>query len=80
VETSLDGLTWTEVDRQTDRAPKDQRRSAFGSGSPKLLFPISSDDECRFIRLTQTGKNADGNDALSIECFEVFGKLFVPQY
>jgi hypothetical protein len=31
--------------------------------------------ECRFIRLTQTGKNDSGNDQLVIEAFEVFGTI-----
>jgi hypothetical protein len=68
VEGSLDGETWTEMDRKTDS--KD-----FVFALPTVSFAISNSAECRFIRLTQTDKRCDGKDWLYILAFEVFGTL-----
>jgi hypothetical protein len=67
VESSLDGLNWTEIDRKTDNNDMlDIERASFA---------VSNSAECRFLRLTQTGANHDGNDLLCIEAFEFFGTL-----
>jgi hypothetical protein len=67
VESSLDGEAWTEIDRKTDN----EAFNPFGTAS----FAVSNSAECRFIRLTQTGKRHFGNDQLAIRAFEVFGTL-----
>jgi hypothetical protein len=70
VESSLDGEAWTQIDRKTDNEDfKDY-------GWPTASFAASKSAECRFIRLTQTGKRHDGHDDLRIEAFEFFGTLF----
>jgi hypothetical protein len=67
VESSLDGEAWTEIDRKTDN--EDFRDWETAS------FAVSNWAECRFIRLTQTGKNHWRHDGLFIMAFEVFGNL-----
>jgi uncharacterized coiled-coil protein SlyX len=69
VESSLDGEAWTEIDWKTDN--EDFR--ALGGNTAS--FAVSKSAECRFIRLTQTGKDHDRNDFLRIMAFEVFGTL-----
>jgi hypothetical protein len=69
VEISLDGVAWTEIDRKTD---KDDFKSGWGEAS----FAVSKSAECRFIRLSEIGKNHSGNDSLRIRAFEFFGTLF----
>jgi hypothetical protein len=64
VESSLDGVVWTEIDRKTDKA-------FYGQAS----FAVSKLAECRFIRLTQTGRRHCGDDNLLIFAFEFFGTL-----
>jgi hypothetical protein len=68
VEGSLDGEAWTEIDRETDNVD-------FNRWGKTTSFAVSNSAECRFIRLTQTGKGHDGYDILSIRAFEVFGTL-----
>jgi hypothetical protein len=65
VESSLDGDTWTEIDRKTGS----EDFKVYGVAS----FAVSESAECRFIRLTQTGKTHDGHDYLAISAFEFFG-------
>jgi hypothetical protein len=60
-------VPWTEIDRQTNN--NDFNRWATAS------FAFSKPGECRFVRLTQTGKTDDGNDQLVIESVEFFGTL-----
>jgi hypothetical protein len=69
VESSLDGEAWTEIDRKTNNV--DFKANNWATAS----FAISKSAECRFIRLTQTGKNHGGNDYLAIQAFEFFGTL-----
>jgi hypothetical protein len=69
VESSLDGEAWTEIDRKTDR---DDLRFGWETAS----FAVSKSAEGRFIRLTQTAKNASYvRDNLRIVVFEFFGTL-----
>jgi hypothetical protein len=68
VESSLDGVAWTEMDRK--KHDKNLKKL------PHLAsFDIAKRAECRFIRLTQTGKNREGNNRLIVEAFEIFGTL-----
>jgi hypothetical protein len=68
VESSLDGEAWTEIDRKTDNTD-------FKKDWVAASFAVSDSAECRFIRLTQRGKNHQGNDWLDIRAFEFFGTL-----
>jgi hypothetical protein len=67
VESSLDGEAWTEIDRKTDNEDFIGWRTAS--------FAVSKSAECRFVRLTQTGKRHCGDDTLYITAFEFFGTL-----
>jgi uncharacterized coiled-coil protein SlyX len=69
VESSLDGEAWTEIDRKTDN--EDFKADNWITAS----FAVSNSAECRFIRLTQTGKDHYGKDFLVIGAFEFFGTL-----
>jgi hypothetical protein len=68
VDSSPDRKAWTEIDRKTDN---EDFKGSFATAS----FAVSKSAECRFIRLTQTGKGHFGNDCLIIRVFEVFGTL-----
>jgi hypothetical protein len=67
VEGSVDGESWTEIDRQTDTWVL----ARLGRAS----FTVSKSAECRFIRLTQTDKNHHGDDCLGLCAVEFFGTL-----
>jgi hypothetical protein len=68
MEGSLDGSSWTEIHRQKDS-------QNFGKGNI-ASFAVSN-RECRFIRLTQTGKNRYyfSNDVLDLLAVEFFGEV-----
>jgi hypothetical protein len=68
VESSLDGVNWTEIDRKTDN-------DHFRVGWSPVSYAVSNSADCRFIRLTQTGKTHGGQDWLCVSAFEVFGTL-----
>jgi hypothetical protein len=73
VESSLDGKAWTEIDRKTDSED-------FKAGWRTASFAVSKSAECRFIRLTQTGKRHSScfdetPDCLGIRAIEFFGTL-----
>jgi hypothetical protein len=68
LEGSVDGESWTEVDRQTD--------SIAFPGWLTNSFDVSTQEDFRFIRLTQTGKRSDGHDILLLSRVEFFGTLF----
>jgi hypothetical protein len=70
VEGSLDGSSWTGIDRQTD---KQDFKTGVNTGS----FAISKWVEFRFIRLTQTDKrHYVSDDELALRAVEFFGALF----
>jgi hypothetical protein len=80
VEGSLDGESWTEIDRQTDRTVWSDSGDLVTSS-----FTVSTPMECRFIRLTQIGKNSYpanqwdsgvGQYRLRIRNVEFFGTLY----
>jgi hypothetical protein len=70
VEGSLDGLSWTEIDRQTDIPDFNNPFSA-----EMASFAVSNPAAFRFIRLTQIGKRYYGPDELSLCAVEFFGTL-----
>jgi hypothetical protein len=67
VEGSLDGSSWTEIDRRTDN--QDFKNITTAS------FAVSNRAEFRFIRLTQTDKTHSGYDYLILFAVEFFGTL-----
>jgi hypothetical protein len=67
VEGSLDGSSWTEIDRQTSKQDFEYCSTAS--------FPVSNPAEFRFIRLTQTDKDHGGDDELLVRAVEFFGTL-----
>jgi hypothetical protein len=67
VEGSLDGKSWTEIDRQTES-------KAF-EHNIRASFAVSKPAELRFIRLTQTSKNRYGDHMLCLDAVEFFGTL-----
>jgi hypothetical protein len=74
VEASLDGTSWTEIDRQTDNQHVYQSPR---SGARMLIsFPVSNVMECRFIRLTQTGTDRWASNVLTLFGVEFFGTLW----
>jgi predicted nucleic acid-binding Zn-ribbon protein len=70
VESSMDGGNWREIDRQTDS-------EALRKNLEGVSFPVSKSDECRFIRLTQTGPTCSNDHYMAIRAFEIFGTLRV---
>jgi hypothetical protein len=67
VESSMDGVNWTPIDRKKDH------RNRYGASVES--FAVANSAQCRFIRLTQTGKNCHGDDRLCGCAFEFFGTL-----
>jgi hypothetical protein len=66
----MDGVNWTEIDRRTNHA---------WDGDFRIhSFDVSHSVECKFIRLTQTETNLDGNDTLYLRRFDVFGSVWTP--
>jgi hypothetical protein len=76
IEASLDAENWTEIDRKTQN--QDLRSWRI------VTFAVQQPMECRFIRLSQTGKNngcgdynrCEPNDLLIFYAAEFFGTLF----
>jgi hypothetical protein len=70
VEGSSDNAKWTELDGH-EADPEMCANHRIGT----FAIPIFPDVDYQFIRLRQTGKNADGHDYLIITGFELFGYL-----
>jgi hypothetical protein len=68
IEGSLDGANWVEIDRRTDTLDFKAKNTVW--------FAVAKAVDCRFIRLTQTGKRHDGRDYLFVIAAEFFGTLF----
>jgi hypothetical protein len=66
VEGSVDGETWTEIDRRVD----DERTDGDG---PFAAFAVQRPMTCRFIRLTQTDTWTPEQPLLFLESVEFFG-------
>jgi hypothetical protein len=80
IEGSLDGESWTELDRQIETLVLANRaRASWGRSNDKFYgtrFPVSPSAEFRFIRLSHAGKSVTGLDCLSVVAVEFFGTLF----
>jgi hypothetical protein len=68
IEQSVDGTTWIEVDRR-------QNNSELNGPNRIATFEIAHPEECRMVRLRQTGPAHDGNNSIVICAFELFGTL-----
>jgi hypothetical protein len=68
LESSIDGVNWIEIDRQAGN--RELAKVPFLAS-----LPVSNSGECRFVRMSQTGVNQDGGDALLMRAFEFFGTL-----
>jgi len=55
IEVSSDGASWREIDRRDDNQD-------LNGGYLTKVFTVARAPECRMIRLTQTGKNHQGDD------------------
>jgi hypothetical protein len=65
---SLDGEHWNEIDRRLEN----EELNEYCVVRP---FPVSKPIDCRFVKLTQLGKNHGGFDYLVLSFFELFGAL-----
>jgi hypothetical protein len=64
----MDGSTWTELDRHTnDQTTNSSHRIG--------TFSVSSEFECQFLRLRQTGVSAYREHYLIRYAMEIFGDL-----
>jgi hypothetical protein len=70
IESSDDGTTWRELDRQDNN-------TGLKDGSVKS-FQISKGQECCFIRIRQTGPTENSYYYLVVCCWELFGSLVEP--
>jgi hypothetical protein len=68
IEGSLDGNTWTVVDRHADNQD-------FRSGWKTASFAVSKPAEFRYVRLTQTAKDHSEANHLHLRAVEFFGTL-----
>jgi hypothetical protein len=91
VEGSLDGSSWTEIDRQTENQDFKLRKATDtvtgwdwddkasfavpGATGFFSFFSAAKLPEFRFIRLTQTSQTHDGTDYLILRGLEFFGTL-----
>jgi hypothetical protein len=66
VEGSVDGVNWTELDRQTEQ-------DMYGMGLTS--FPVGNPVECRLVRLTQIQIRLDGFFQLGVHWLEFFGDI-----
>jgi hypothetical protein len=66
VEGSMDGKKWTELDQR-------KNDTHLKGNFAVQTFDVKSPVECRFVRLTQTGKNHSESNCLSFCALEIFG-------
>jgi hypothetical protein len=71
VETSKDGSAWVSVDVKTGNAQLNAQNVTC-----YFQLPPDTSDECRFVRLRQTGRNHGGDLSIWLSSFEVFGDFF----
>jgi hypothetical protein len=71
LEISMDGSTWAIVDERIDNYELNGRNVT-------CYFGIREDlrQDCRFVRLRQTGKTHNNNDYLHFSSLEIFGDFF----
>jgi hypothetical protein len=68
VESSADGQNWVEIDRKEG--------STELNGKNRLgIWEVVRNEPCRFIRLTNVGRNHFGDDSLAVSAFEIFGSF-----
>jgi uncharacterized coiled-coil protein SlyX len=68
LEGSMNGEDWTELDRRKNDSHLKEDLAVH-------TFEVKSPFECRFIRLTQTGKNHSDSHRLAFCSLEIFGGL-----
>jgi hypothetical protein len=68
IETSVDGIKWTEIDHRINNTDLN------GMGAMHV-FDIQDSRECRFIRLVNIGENHYCDYTLVISAWEIFGVL-----
>jgi hypothetical protein len=69
LEGSLDGVSWTEMNRQAFNWDFENRWN-------RASFTVSAPMECRFVRLTQINQNHRAHLDLVLRAVEFFGALF----
>jgi hypothetical protein len=69
LEASLDGKTWTEIDRQTNTQYFREKEWVT------MTFPVAKPIECQLVRLTQKGKNHYYDFVLYLAAVEFFGTI-----
>jgi hypothetical protein len=73
LEGSDDACDWCQIDRHKE----DQY---FEDGWATRTFTVKKAVKCRYLRLTQTARNHQGNKVLSLSAVEFFGALNEPRY
>jgi hypothetical protein len=68
VETSVDGVTWREVDHREDSATLNGQ---YFVG----IFAVAGGEGCRFVRLVNIGRNHARYDNIHVTGWEIFGSL-----
>jgi hypothetical protein len=66
IEGSIDGATWTEIDRQA------------GRDSPSRVYEVKTKCKARMIRMTAGDKNGGGTPDFMLDGLEFFGNLTDP--
>jgi hypothetical protein len=68
VEASLDGDHWDELDHREDNSELNEK-NVTGT------FEVGRSQICRYMKLTNIGRNHRGSDQLIISAFDIFGSL-----
>jgi actinin alpha len=68
IETSVDSKKWVQADVR-------EGNTKLNGFNVTRTFNVTGRQQCRYIRLVNIGRNHNGNDALSIASFEIFGYL-----
>jgi hypothetical protein len=68
IESSFDGIEWTELDRKVNSNDLRGERII-------RTFPLARSAECRMVRFRQFGQNHANNNYLCLTGFELFGTL-----
>jgi hypothetical protein len=73
LEASEDACDWRMIDRHKDD-------EYFKDGWATKTFTVKEAVKCRYLRLTQTARNHQGNKVLALSAVEFFGALDEPRY
>jgi hypothetical protein len=68
LECSMEGRFWDELDRKTNTRN-------FKKGEKEAKFRVLTPIPCRFIRLTQTDRNHEGDDVLALAGVDFIAKI-----